>query len=97
MSVEVAEAASDCAERPAAKVEEAVPVASMVPVRMRSDVIPPLKVEVAVVVAKMKSTVGAEVAPSVDAPVQYAKVLLIPPEMDAESSVPQTTSPAAFV
>ena len=46
-------------------------------------VIPPLKVEVAVVVAKMKSTVGAEVAPSVDAPVQYAKVFVIPPESDA--------------
>ena len=43
---------------------------------------PPRNVDVAVVVEKIKSTVGAEVAESVDALVQYAKVFVMPPERD---------------
>jgi hypothetical protein len=53
-------------------------------------------VEVAVVVEKIKSTVGAEVAESVDALVQYAKVLLMPPERVAEDDkhvVPMAKQP----
>ena len=80
---------------PAIEEVAVVDVASIVPVKSRSAWMPPLKVDVAVVVEKMKSTVGADVAPSDDAPVQYANVLLIPPESEAPE--PQMTPPVESV